>query len=162
MSGGCPGDADAEPIAGRALRHPPHVDPGRSRPPSGTDQPSPPATVGAAWRDAAGAHRASARSASLRRMQNSLPSGSASTTHPDPSGRRRSATVRAPSPSSRWSSSSRVPWAGLRSRWRRFLTCLASGTAMNSSRRAPSSETIMHSSSPGSFGSSGSSANPST
>ena len=31
-----------------------------------------------------------ARSASLRRMQNSLPSGSANTTHPDPSGRRRS------------------------------------------------------------------------
>src|SRR5215207_3651387 len=39
----------------------------------------------------------------------------------------------------------------------RFLTDLASGTSMNSSRIWRSSERIMHSSSPGSLGSSGSS-----
>ncbi|PZS19738.1 MAG: hypothetical protein DLM57_03385 [Pseudonocardiales bacterium] len=113
---------------------------------------------------ASGSERGSqpARSASLRRMQNSLPSGSASTTQPDPSGWRRSSTVRAPSRNSSASSSSREPCAGFRSRCSRFLTCLASGTSMNSSRCVPSSEKIMHSSSPGSLGSSGSSANPRT
>ncbi|PZS34485.1 MAG: hypothetical protein DLM58_05695 [Pseudonocardiales bacterium] len=103
-----------------------------------------------------------ARSASLRRMQNSLPSGSASTTQPEPSARRRSATVLAPRPSSRTSSSSRVPDAGTRSRCSRFLTCLTSGTSMNKIRCEPSGEKIMHSSSPGSSGACGSSAKPST
>ena len=43
--------------------------------------------------------RYSPRSAALRSTQNSLPSGSASTTHPAPSGLRWSATQRAPRPS---------------------------------------------------------------
>ena len=40
-------------------------------------------------------------SAALRSTQNSLPSGSARTTQPEPSGRRRSSTRVAPMPSSR-------------------------------------------------------------
>ncbi len=60
--------------------------------------------------------RVSASSSSLRRMQNSLPSGSASTIHPVPSGLRRSAICVAPSPSTRSISASRRRSVGRRSR----------------------------------------------
>src|SRR5690606_14509747 len=62
-----------------------------------------------------------ARSAALRRTQNSFPSGSARMTHPEPSGFRWSATRAAPRPSSRATSSSRDV-SGRRHRWTRFLT----------------------------------------
>ena len=79
------------------------------------------------------AYPVAARSAALRSMQSSLPSGSASTTQPVPSDRRRSATMVAPIASSRSASSSRVLSVGTRSRWTRFLTVFGSGTVMNSS-----------------------------
>ena len=62
---------------------------------------------------------AASRSASERRMQNSLPSGSASTTQPVPGPQlpRVSSTSVAPCSSSRASSSSRVPARGRRSKW---------------------------------------------
>jgi hypothetical protein len=60
--------------------------------------------------------RLAVTSAVLRRMQDSLPSGSASTTHPVPLGFRRSATVVAPNSMSRESSSSREPSSGRRSK----------------------------------------------
>jgi hypothetical protein len=84
--------------------------------------------------------RPPAISASLRRMQNSLPSGSASTTHPVPSALRRSATTAAPSSVSRASSASRVPSTGRKSRWILFLICFTSGTSMKSRRCRPSRE----------------------
>ncbi|HAY42484.1 MAG TPA: hypothetical protein DCY59_02565 [Micrococcaceae bacterium] len=90
-------------------------------------------------------------------MQNSLPSGSASTTHPVPSGLRRSSTSFAPKTSNRTNSSSRVPCAGFKSRCTRFLSCLALDTSMNSKRCVPSAEKIRHSTSPARFGASGSS-----
>ncbi|PWS46981.1 hypothetical protein DLE01_32585 [Streptomyces sp. FT05W] len=68
-----------------------------------------------------------ARSDSLRRTQNSLPSGSARTAQPEPSGFRRSSTRVAPRPVSRSTSGSREV-SGRRHRWTRFLTVLASGT----------------------------------
>ncbi|OPC77390.1 hypothetical protein B4N89_43535 [Embleya scabrispora] len=68
-----------------------------------------------------------ARSAALRSTQNSLPSGSARITQPDPSGFRWSAKSVAPRPSSRSTSSSRDV-SGRRHRWTRFLTVLASDT----------------------------------
>ncbi|RLQ84230.1 hypothetical protein D9V28_08440 [Mycetocola zhadangensis] len=95
-------------------------------------------------------------------MQNSLPSGSASTTQPVPSGIRRSSIARAPSSNRRANSWSRVPSAGTRSRCNRFLTCFASGTSMNSNLWVRSAEKIMHSSSPGPSGLSASGANPRT
>ena len=72
---------------------------------------------------------AASRSARLRRMQNSLPSGSARMTQPVPGPYcpRWSATSTAPCSSSRASSSSRLPSTGSRSRWMRFLPDLPSG-----------------------------------
>ncbi|PWR05734.1 hypothetical protein DKT68_25425 [Micromonospora acroterricola] len=83
-----------------------------------------------------------ARSAALRSTQNSLPSGSASTTQPEPSGRIWSSTRVAPMPSSRSTSSSRVRSAGCRSRCSRFFTALPSGTAMNSTSGPPGGRSI--------------------
>ncbi|PTU55133.1 hypothetical protein DBB34_15455 [Sphaerisporangium cinnabarinum] len=122
-------------------------------------------------RQRAGAQRAASAAtwASLRRMQNSLPSGSARTTQPPPSGVRRSATWVAPSASRRSTSSSRDPSVGRRSRWTRFFSCLSSGTSTN--RTCPrlsagvvasAGGTIMHSSWPGRFGSPGTSVYPRT
>ncbi|RSM85988.1 hypothetical protein DMH04_15035 [Kibdelosporangium aridum] len=69
-----------------------------------------------------------ARSAALRSTQNSLPSGSASTTQPVPSGRRKSSSSLAPSPCSRSTSSSRVV-SGCRQMCIRLRSgVLASGT----------------------------------
>ncbi len=67
--------------------------------------------------------------------QNSLPSGSASTTQPAPGGW--PPITRAPRPASR-ASSSCWPWpGGSKSRWTRFLTCLDSGTVVKYSRGVP-------------------------
>ncbi len=71
--------------------------------------------------------QAGCRSASLRRTQNSLPSGSASTTQPVPSGWRMSLTRVAPTSSSRDTSSSRRV-SGSRQTCTRFFTTLGSGT----------------------------------
>ncbi|TIC84374.1 hypothetical protein E8D37_06290 [Nocardioides sp. GY 10127] len=59
-------------------------------------------------------------SSSERSTHSSLPSGSARTTQPVPSGLRRSCSCRAPSARTRASSSSRVPSRGRRSRWNRL------------------------------------------
>ena len=105
-----------------------------------------------------------ARSASLRRMQNSLPSGSASITQPMP------ATVvvalvvdlgradghdppRPPRPGYR---------AGPQVEVQPVLDLLTSGTWMNSRPWPVSGDRIMHSSCPGSLGSPGTSTYPST
>ncbi|TCC11577.1 hypothetical protein E0H45_10015 [Kribbella soli] len=66
-----------------------------------------------------------ARSAALRRTQNSLPSGSCMTTQPVPSGLRWSWAMVAPRVRSQATSSSRGP-SGSRSRWPRFLTTFSS------------------------------------
>ncbi|MQA62818.1 MAG: hypothetical protein GEU86_15305 [Actinophytocola sp.] len=68
-----------------------------------------------------------ARSSALRKTQNSLPSGSASTAQPVPSGRRRSSTTAAPAANSRSTSSSRRI-SGRRHKCRRFFTVFVSGT----------------------------------
>ncbi|QGL50578.1 hypothetical protein GCE86_28275 [Micromonospora terminaliae] len=70
---------------------------------------------------------ARARSASLRSTQNSLSSGSASTTQPLPSGSRRSATTVAPSARIRSTSRSRGT-SGSRQMCTRFFTVFGSGT----------------------------------
>ncbi|POX44348.1 hypothetical protein C3489_36580 [Streptomyces sp. Ru71] len=69
-----------------------------------------------------------------------MPSGSARTAHPVPSGLRRSSTRVAPRASSRSTSSSRVRSCGWRSRCTRFLSVFASDTVTNSSP-APSMST---------------------
>ncbi|PLW72589.1 hypothetical protein GQS52_01575 [Streptomyces sp. SCUT-3] len=95
-----------------------------------------------------------ARSDSASSTQNSLPSGSARTTQPQPSGLRRSATRVAPSSSSRWTSASREV-SGRRHRWSLFLTDLGSGTWLKY-RAGPPGSMISVSSLPGpSSGSSG-------
>ncbi|RZB15427.1 hypothetical protein StrepF001_32310 [Streptomyces sp. F001] len=66
-----------------------------------------------------------------------MPSGSARTAQPVPSGLRRSSRSVAPRARMRSTSSSRVRSCGWMSRCTRFLTVLASGTAMKS-RPAPS------------------------
>ncbi|RUL91793.1 hypothetical protein EG812_17670 [Verrucosispora sp. FIM060022] len=90
-------------------------------------------------------------SAALRSTQNSLPSGSARTAQPVPSGRRWSSISTAPRPSSRSTSSSRVRSVGCRSRCTRFFAVLPSGTRWNSippsAISAPDSRA--HSGSPG-------------
>src|ERR1017187_246903 len=95
--------------------------------------------------------------ASLDRMQNSLPSGSPSVIQPLPSDRRWSANCDAPSARIRSVSCSRVRSAGRRSRWTRFFTILLPGTVMKSKSWLRSRDMIRHSWCPGSFGSSGSS-----
>ncbi|AVT37600.1 hypothetical protein C6W10_15255 [Plantactinospora sp. BB1] len=91
-----------------------------------------------------------ARSAALRSTQNSLPSGSASTAQPVPSGRRWSATRVAPSPKSRSTSSSRVRSAGCRQMCSRFLPDLPSGTRWKKTcGLTPSGDSRVISSSPG-------------
>jgi hypothetical protein len=78
----------------------------------------------------------SGRSDSLRRMQNSLPSGSASVTQPvpGPCWSRRSWTRVAPAANSRSTYSFMVRSVGQRSKWTRFLTVLPAGSSMNSTR----------------------------
>jgi deazaflavin-dependent oxidoreductase (nitroreductase family) len=68
-----------------------------------------------------------------RPMQNSFPSGSANTTHPVPSARRRSSTTTAPRRVARSTCSSRLVDVGQRSKWIRFLAVFPSGTRRNNS-----------------------------
>ncbi|RQX10500.1 hypothetical protein DLJ58_11210 [Micromonospora arida] len=90
------------------------------------------------------------RSPALRSTQNSFPSGSARTAQPVPSARRRSATMVAPRPSTRSTSSSRVRSIGSRQTWSRFLVTLSSGTAWkNMFGVAPSGGSRAASGSPG-------------
>ena len=97
-----------------------------------------------------------ARSSSLRKTQKWLPAGSASTIQPVPSHLRRSAIWVAPTATNRSISSSRRRSVGTRSRWMRPLL-RKSSTSMNNNRWSLFGSTIMHSSSPGSLGSSGTS-----
>ena len=73
------------------------------------------------------------RSAAPRPMQNSFPSGSANTTHPVPSARRRSSTTTAPRRVARSTCSSRLVDVGQRSKWMRFFAVFSSGTRRNNS-----------------------------
>ncbi len=77
------------------------------------------------------AGRLAARSAALRPMQNSFPSGSASTTPPVPSARRRSSSTTAPRRVARSICSSRLVEVGHRSKWMRFFAVFPSGTRRN-------------------------------
>ncbi|RFU84748.1 hypothetical protein DY218_20805 [Streptomyces triticagri] len=77
-----------------------------------------------------------------------MPSGSASTAQPVPSGLRRSSRKVAPSDSRRSTSSSRVV-SGRRHRCSRFLPAFASGTSLKCSAGPPGSSSTSVSSSPG-------------
>ncbi|OUC97417.1 hypothetical protein CA984_11225 [Streptosporangium minutum] len=76
-----------------------------------------------------------------------MPSGSARTAQPEPSGFRWSATKVAPRPSNRSTSSSREV-SGRRHRWIRFLVVFASGTWLKYSS-GPSGSITRTSGSPG-------------